>query len=733
MERIYLDYNASTPIHKEVANEMKPYLDLYFGNPSSLHYAGQKSRFAIENAREKVAALINCKPAEIIFTSGGTESNNNAIKGCAYANKNKGRHLITSKIEHPAVTEVCKYLEKHGFRISYLDVDKYGLVDPAILEKTITKETIFISIMHANNEVGTIQPLKELSSIARKYSIIFHTDAAQSAGKIITDVADLDVDLLSIAGHKLYAPKGIGALYIREGTRVEKFMHGADHEFNRRAGTENVLEIVGLGKACEIAKRDLADNIICMNDLKKRLFQKLSAGIKIININGHPEKCLPNTLSLSFPGIDANTLLSELHDIAASAGAACHSDSVSISNVLEAMGVPIDHAIGTIRFSVGRSTTCDEIDRASDLIIDAVNRFGNNEEPISNKQQESIKLTKFTQGMGCACKLGPQYLEEVLKGFKKLSDDKNVLIGAGTSDDAAVYKIDNNTAIVNSIDFFTPMVNDPFKFGEIAAANALSDIYAMGAKPLFALNVVCFPSKRLALSVLKEIIAGARSKAKEAGIEILGGHSIEDNEPKFGLVVSGKIHPDRIISNSGARLGDKLILTKALGTGIICTGIKRGLVNKQTENAAIKTMSRLNKYAAECIEKFHINALTDITGFGLLGHLKEMLETNKLDVELYSELVPIIKGTAELVSSNIIPGGTRSNLSYIDKYVEWSKNVSDIKKIILADAQTSGGLLISVKEKTANKLIDELNNNGVEQSVIIGKITKRGDGLIKII
>jgi len=375
MKPIYLDYNATTPIDREVAEDMKPYLEEHFGNPSSLHWYGIQAREAIEKARRQVADLLNCKPEEIIFTSGGTESNNFAIKGSAYANKHKGNHIITSTIEHSAVIEVCRYLEANGFKISYLPVDKTGLIDLTELEKAITSQTILITVMHANNEVGTIQPIQEISKIARKHGVIFHTDAAQSVGKIPTHVDELGVDLLSISGHKIYAPKGVGTLFIRQEIHLEKFMHGAGHERGMRAGTENVLEIVGLGKACEIAKRDLEKNMAHSKAMRDRLFIGLKNKIKETVLNGHPEKRLPNTLNVSLFGIDARFLLSGLKEIAASAGSACHAGSTSISSVLAAMNVPPELARGTIRFSTGKMTTEKEIDKAVDLLATAVDQL----------------------------------------------------------------------------------------------------------------------------------------------------------------------------------------------------------------------------------------------------------------------------------------------------------------------------------------------------------------------
>lgn len=381
---IYLDYNASTPHDPEVISAMHPYLGEYFGNPSSSHWYGIQAKSAIDNARRQVAGLLNCEPDEIIFTSGGTESNNYAIKGIAFAHRDKGNHIITTQIEHPAVTEVCKFLEEHGFKITCLSVDEHGLVNASDVEKAITPQTILITIMHANNEVGTVQPIEQISEITGKHNIVFHTDAAQSIGKIPTDVNALGVDLLSIAGHKLYAPKGIGALYIREDVQLEKFMHGAGHEQGRRAGTENVLEIVGFGKACEIAKRDMDRNMSYMRGVRDRLYNGLKEKCGEIKLNGHPEKRLPNTLSVSFLGLDANTLISEIKDyVALSAGAACHSGEIKISHVLKAMNVPVEWARGTLRFSTGRMTTETEIDKVIDVVSQAAKKLKNKIPPSS--------------------------------------------------------------------------------------------------------------------------------------------------------------------------------------------------------------------------------------------------------------------------------------------------------------------------------------------------------------
>jgi cysteine desulfurase len=372
---IYLDYNATTPHDPEVIGAMRPFLEENFGNPSSGHWYGIKPQKAVMDARREVAALLVCRPDEVIFTSGGTESNNHAIKGAAYACRDKGNHIITSQIEHPAVLEVCQHLADNGYEITYLPVDEQGLVNPSDVSNSITSKTILITIMHANNEVGTIQPIAEISKLAREHDILVHTDAAQSLGKIPAEVDTLGVDLLSVAGHKVYAPKGVGALYIRKGARLAGFVHGAGQEFGRRAGTENVLEIVGLGTACKIAGRDLELNTNHMKVLRDRLYKGIQEKCDRVRLNGHPEKRLPNTLSLSFYNLEANRILEDIGlQVAASAGAACHSDTVEISYVLEAMGIPLNWAKGTLRLTTGRMTTEADIDKAVQVIADAVKK-----------------------------------------------------------------------------------------------------------------------------------------------------------------------------------------------------------------------------------------------------------------------------------------------------------------------------------------------------------------------
>ena len=360
--RIYLDFNASTPIAPEAASAMRPFLTDHYGNPSSLHWAGMPAKDAVERARGQVAGLLGCDPTEIVFTSGGSEANNHAIKGIFLANRDRGDHIVTTAVEHPATIEPCRFLERSlAAKVTVLPVDRYGSVDPDDVRKSITPRTILITVMHANNEVGTIEPIPEIAAISREAGVVFHTDAAQSVGKIPTDVEELGVDLLSVAGHKVYAPKGIGALYIREGTKVDPFVHGAGHEGGRRAGTENVLLAVALGAACEVARRWVG--MPQTRSLRDRFWDGLKKIFgEDITLNGHPAERLPNTLNINLAGRVGAEILAKMPGVAASTGSACHAGSVTLSPVLAAMGVPPGEGMGAIRFSLGRTTTWEELE-----------------------------------------------------------------------------------------------------------------------------------------------------------------------------------------------------------------------------------------------------------------------------------------------------------------------------------------------------------------------------------
>ncbi len=358
--KIYLDFNASTPIAPEVVEAMRPFLTDHYGNPSSQHWAGAPAKAAVERARGQVGALLGAQPDEIVFTSGGTEANNHALQGAFLANRDRGDHVVTSAIEHPAVLRPLEFLQRQGAKVTVVGVDRQGRVDPEEVRRALTPRTILVSVMHANNEVGTVQPIAEIAAVARAAGALVHTDAAQSVGKIPARVDDLGVDLLSVAGHKLYAPKGVGALYVRRGTRLEPFMHGAGHESGRRAGTENVLLDVALGAACEVAGRWIGMDAV--RGLRDRFEAELRAALGAgVTLNGAGSERLPNTSSVNFVGRAGAEVLAALPGVAASTGSACHAGSVELSAVLAAMGVAPGEGMGAVRFSLGRTTTWDEL------------------------------------------------------------------------------------------------------------------------------------------------------------------------------------------------------------------------------------------------------------------------------------------------------------------------------------------------------------------------------------
>ena len=370
MRRVYLDHAATTPTHPEVVKAMLPYFTDAFGNPSSIHSYGQEAKEAIEEARTKLAELIGARSEEIIFTSGGTEADNFALKGGAYANEHKGNHIITTTVEHHAVMEPCKFLETKGFKVTYLQVDRYGMVVPQDIKKAITSKTILISVMHANNEVGTIEPIEEIGKIAKEAGIYFHTDAVQTVGHIPANVDELGVDLLSISAHKLYGPKGVGALYIRKGTKLAPFMHGGEQERRHRAGTENVPAIVGLGKAVELARQEMSQETEQLTYLRDKLIKGLLERIDHIRINGHPLKRLPNNADVSVDFVEGESMLLnlDLEGICVSTGSACSSSSLEPSHVLLALGLPPEQAHCSLRFTLGRGNTAEDIERVLEVL-----------------------------------------------------------------------------------------------------------------------------------------------------------------------------------------------------------------------------------------------------------------------------------------------------------------------------------------------------------------------------
>src|SRR5262245_64403345 len=385
MTPIYLDYNATTPLDPAVVEAMLPYLHHHFGNPSSTHAYGKKAHDAVEQARRQVAELLGATPDEIVFTGGGTEASNYALKGVVFAKlqgffgrlfgRKAGAHLVTSAVEHPATLQPCAFLERLGCRVTILPVDHHGLVSPDDVRRAVARGATLVSIMHSNNEVGTLQPIQEIAAVCRERGVLVHTDAAQSLGKVPVDVNELGVDLLTVAGHKLYAPKGVGVLYVRRGVRLESFIHGAGHEDGRRAGTENVPYAVALGAACELARQARPQSADRLRQLRDRLWERLRAGLgERVRLNGHPEERLPNTLNANFLGHVGAELLQAVPEIAASTGSACHEGKVTQSAVLCAMRVPPELGRGAVRLSVGRFTTEEEVDRAAAALARAASR-----------------------------------------------------------------------------------------------------------------------------------------------------------------------------------------------------------------------------------------------------------------------------------------------------------------------------------------------------------------------
>lgn len=371
---IYLDHNATTPVLPEVVEAMLPFLQRHFGNPSSSHVYGLRVRKAVDRAREQVASLLGCDAGEVVFTSGGTESNNLAIRGVIESVVSR-RGIVTSIIEHPATENPCAWLEKHGHPVARLDVDETGRMCLEAAEALIDGNTAVVSVMHANNETGVLQPVAEIAALARAAGTLVHTDAAQSVGKVPVNVRELDVDLLTVAGHKLYAPKGVGALYVRTGTPLQPFLRGGGQEQGIRPGTENVASIVGLGMACEIAHHDLVEAAARMNRLRDTLWRRLADAIPGLALNGHPELCLPNTLNVRFPGASGDDVLAGTPEVAASTGSACHAGNTSASAVVLAMGVDRADALGSVRLTLGRGTTDSDILTAADALVRSWSRL----------------------------------------------------------------------------------------------------------------------------------------------------------------------------------------------------------------------------------------------------------------------------------------------------------------------------------------------------------------------
>jgi cysteine desulfurase len=377
MRSVYLDHSATTPVRFEVLETMLPYFNYKFGNPSSIHGTGREAKAALEESREKVAQVLKAAPSEIYFTSGGTESDNLAIKGTAFANRKKGKHIITSQIEHHAVLASCKFLESEGFEVTYLPVSTTGLIDPQSLLEAIRPDTVLVSIMHANNEVGALQPIEMLSQTARGKGVYFHTDAVQSAGKIPIDVQNLDVDMISMSGHKIYGPKGVGVLFVRKGVRITPWAHGGHHENSRRAGTENIPGIVGFARALELMNQKMEEHTSHLRYLTDAFYRKVLQSVPDVVLHGDPERRIPSILNLSFKGVEGESMILslDLQGVSVASGSACTSGTLQPSHVLSAMNVPPEIAQGAVRFSFGRSNTIQDVEYVAGLLPGIVQRL----------------------------------------------------------------------------------------------------------------------------------------------------------------------------------------------------------------------------------------------------------------------------------------------------------------------------------------------------------------------
>jgi selenide,water dikinase len=559
----------------------------------------------------------------------------------------------------------------------------------------------------------------------------------------------LGVDLLTIAAHKLYGPKGVGALYVREGVNLRRLLDGADHEAARRAGTENVVGIVALGVACELAVDYRLDV-----GLRDYFWTRLQEAFDdLVVLNGHPHHRLPNTLNVSFRGSTGGDILTRIPGLAASTGSACHAGTCGPSPVLQAMGVPDEIALGAIRFSLGRTSTAAEVDTVVDelrMIIEksTTNASASNTdgarfakecapatpcvEPLHEPSNDlPVRLTQTAKRAGCAAKQPPGYLLPLLGQIPAITDP-NVLVGSATADDAAVYKLSDELALVVTTDFFTPIVDRPYDFGAIAAANALSDVYAMGGRPLLALNLVGFPDDKLSVAVLADILRGAADKAAEAGIPIVGGHTIKSEEPTFGLCAVGTVHPERALTNAGAQPGDVLILTKPIGLGVITTAAKNNEDDLGAIQQAIDVMKTLNKTAADVLSNFDVHALTDVTGFGLLGHLRNVTSASQVHAHIWADEVPVISAAREYVRRGIAPGGTHANWRFLREWVTYADDITKEEQLLLCDAQTSGGLLACVRPEDSPSLVRALQNAGVETATLVGDIKQGSPGKITV-
>ena len=600
------------------------------------------------------------------------------------------------------------------------------------MAKATANDTALVTIIHAQNEIGTLQPVAEIVRQVQSVGALIHTDAAQSIGKVVVDVNKLGVDLLSIAGHKLYAPKGTGALYVRRGVKLPPLLVGASQERGLRPGTENVAYIVALGEACRLASMTLEKASQQMAFAANHFFRTLQQNIPEIALVGHPTERLPNTLNVLFPGVRSSTsgILSRCFRFER-VGLPCRQRRASA--ILLALGIPREKALGTMRLSLGRSTTIEDVSTAAARLYWALpatvgTRAGPRKGESMNVMQQ-IRLSHLSHGGGCGCKLAPSVLQQLLSNHPTATPYKQLLVGLETGDDAAVWQLDNGTCIIATTDFFMPMVDDPYDFGRIAASNAISDVYAMGGSPIMALAILGMPVDKIPPEMVRRILEGGASVCSAAGIPVAGGHSIDSPEPIYGLAVIGISSKANIRRNSDAKAGDRLILTKALGVGVYSAAFKKNALSRAAYDEFIASTTLLNRVGTRLGEDPDVHAMTDVTGFGLLGHALEIARGSNMTVRIDPSRLPYLKDAATLAQNGFVTGASGRNWKSYDTSVTLPAGTPDWQRQLFCDPQTSGGLLVSCAPAHADELLKTIVAAGYPDAKNIGYVTDGKPGV----
>ena len=724
---LYFDFNATTPVAAEVREAMMPYLGERFGNPSSDSRLGRAAREAVEAARAEVAALIGARPDEIVFTGGGTEASNLAIRGAGLAD---GAAVVTSAIEHPATEACCALLERAGRSVRRVAPRADGVLDPDDLARAIDGATGLVTLIHAQNEIGTLQPVAAAAALARAAGALVHADAAQSLGKVPVDVTALGVDLLSIAGHKLYAPKGVGALFVRRGVSLRPVIVGAGQERGLRPGTENVPCIVGLGVACRLARETLAETGPRLARLTAWLLARLRAEVPGLVLVGEGAERLPNTLNLLFPGrvgagadrrdragrrLDRLGLPRRQRGAVVGAAGARHRPGGGARRGAAVARPRHDRRRG--RGGCGRPRRRLAPARRRDNHSTRSLRM-----TVTAIADPVVRLTELAHGGGCGCKLAPSVLQALLAEQPQAGPFAQLLVGTETGDDAAVWQVDENTCVIATTDFFMPMVDDPRDFGRIAATNAISDVYAMGGRPIMALAVLGMPLGKLPVETVRAILAGGAEICAEAGIPVAGGHSIDAPEPIYGLAVIGLCRPEEVRRNRGARPGDALILTKGIGVGIYSAAIKRQALDAAGYAEFVASTTRLNRVGTRLGQLDHVHAVTDVTGFGLLGHALEMARGSGATLAIEAAEVPLLAQAEALARAGFVTGASGRNWASYGVEASLPAEMPDWQRQILTDPQTSGGLLVACHPAEADGLVAAIRAEGYPMARRIGGV-----------